>query len=164
VGIHGFWESRLPELLGDQYDYFAGRAVYISKPQEETWKIVKASFAALDSVLHFERDLNKSFASDQKFAFEQRGNAMAKVYSKAYSEAYHEMLSGMVERRMQAAILSVGSFWYTAWVNAGSPDLNRLGDKEASDSLLIKLKEEEELWKKGKVKGSHGHENTETGD
>jgi Zinc dependent phospholipase C len=164
VGIHGFWESRLPELLGNQYDYFTGRAVYISKPQEETWKIVKASFAALDSVLHFEKDLSKRFDTDRKFAFEQRGNKMVKVYSKDFSEAYHTMLSGMVERRMQAAILSVGSFWYTAWVNAGSPDLNELGTREASDSLKIKLKEEEDLWKKGKVKGSHGHDNSETGD
>ena len=30
-GIHGFWESRIPELLADQeWDFFIGKAEYIS--------------------------------------------------------------------------------------------------------------------------------------
>ena len=35
------------------------------------------------------------------------------------------MLDGQVERRMCSAVLSVGSFWYTAWLDAGSPDLSK---------------------------------------
>jgi hypothetical protein len=160
VGIHAFWESRIPELLGDNYDFFAGRARYISDPQKEAWNIVKASFNALDSVLNFERKLGATFAQDQKFAFEQKGNKSAKVYSQEYTKAYSTMLDGMVERRMQAAIVSVGSFWYTAWVNAGSPDLSNLS-KTVSDSLKLKLQEEEYLWKNGKLKGGQGHEEQE---
>jgi len=29
----------------------------------------------------------------------------------------------MVERRMKKAIHMVGSFWYTAWIDAGQPEL-----------------------------------------
>ena len=32
----------------------------------------------------------------------------------------------MVERRLRAAILMVSGVWYTAWVDAGQPDLSRL--------------------------------------
>ena len=32
----------------------------------------------------------------------------------------------MVEDRMKAAIQAIGSAWYTAWVNAGQPDLSQL--------------------------------------
>lgn len=32
-GIHAFWESRLPELFSDDFDYFVGKAEYISNPQ-----------------------------------------------------------------------------------------------------------------------------------
>jgi protein tyrosine phosphatase len=32
----------------------------------------------------------------------------------------------MVERQMRGSILKVGSFWYSAWVDAGQPNLNRL--------------------------------------
>jgi len=49
---------------------------------------------------------------------------MIKVYSKEYSEAYHNMLDNQVERRIRASVLTVGSIWYTAWVDGGQPDLN----------------------------------------
>ncbi len=123
VGIHGFWESRLPELFGDDYDYFVGRAEFVTDVQKFCWENIKRSYAALDSVLEFERRLNNVFDTDKKFAYEVRGNQLIKVYSKEYSETYHNDLDGQVERRMQAAIISVGSIWYTAWVNAGMPDL-----------------------------------------
>ena len=32
-GIHGFWESRIPELLADkEWDFFIGKAEYIKNP------------------------------------------------------------------------------------------------------------------------------------
>jgi hypothetical protein len=157
-GIHGFWESRLPELFGDNYDYFAGKAVYVDKPQHKIWQVVKESFAALDSVLTFEKKLSESFSSDAKYAFERRGNTTVKNYSKEYSESYHVALNGMVERRMHEAILCIGSFWYTAWINAGSPDINTFPSKEVTDSLKLVIQSEDAQWKTGKLKGSHGHE------
>jgi protein tyrosine phosphatase len=58
----------------------------------------------------------------------------------------------MVERRMRLAVRTVGSFWYTAWVDAGQPDLSKIEDKDISDSLKQKQQEQEEMWKKGKIK------------
>lgn len=124
IGIHGFWESRLPELFGDDYDYFVGHASYINNVQGFCWQNIRQSFAALDSVLEFERKLNLRFDTDKKYAYEVRGNQLMKVYSKEYSSNYHSDLNGQVERRMQQAILAVGSLWYTAWANAGMPDLS----------------------------------------
>ncbi len=124
TGIHGFWESRLPELFGDDYDYFVGHAAYITNVQKYCWENIHESFAALDSVLEFEKVLNARFDTDKKYAFEVRGNQLMKVYSKEYSSDYHSDLNGQVERRMQKAILAVGSLWYTAWANAGMPDLS----------------------------------------
>lgn len=157
-GIHGFWESRLPELFSENYDYFIGRAQYIDKPLDAAWDIVYQSHMAVDSVLKFESALNESFPSDLKYSYENRGQAMMKVYSEDYCLKYNEMMDGMVERRMRASILMTGSMWLTAWVNAGQPNLNRLLDKEVSDSLRLAAKAEEELWKTGKLKGSgKGH-------
>ncbi len=157
-GIHGFWESRIPELFGDKYDYFTGRCSYIEKPLETTWNIIKASYAAKDSVLEFERKLNAEFPSDRKYTFEQRGSTTIKTYSKEYSAAYDKMLDGQVERRMRAAIKSVGSFWYTAWVDAGSPNLEYLEQYKMSEEELKKLAEEDKMWKTGKAPANNaGH-------
>ena len=151
-GIHGFWESRLPELFYGKWDFFVGRAVYIEQVNHQLWATVKESFLAKDSVLYCESQLNSTWPTDRKYSFEND----KKVYSAEYSLAYNEMLNGMVERRMRQSVFSVGSFWYTAWVNAGQPDLNLLLDKEISDSLKTAHNETEIMWKTGR--SSKGHD------
>lgn len=150
-GIHGFWESRLPELFSEKWDFFVGRAAYIEQVNDQLWIIVKESFLAKDSVLYFESQLNSTWPTDRKYSFEKD----KKVYSAEYSRVYNEKLNGMVEKRMRQSVLAVGSFWYTAWVNAGQPDLNRLLDKEISDSLKTAHTETEIMWKTGKSLKGH---------
>lgn len=137
-GIHGFWESRLPELKSKEYDYFVGRATYVDNILDDEWITVKGSFGALDSVLTFERILNDKFPTDQKYSHENRGKSLVKTYSEEYSTKYHDMMNGMVERRLTRSIIKVGSYWYTAWVNAGQPDLNKLLEKGPSKKQLEK--------------------------
>lgn len=157
-GIHAFWESRLPELFSTSYDFLTGRAVYIEKPLKTSWAAVRSSYTAVDSVLKMERDLTLKFPADKKFAYEDRSGSAVKVYSEEFSRKYHEMLSGMVERRLIMAVEMVGSIWYTAWVNAGQPDLSRLGTRAYSDSLKKAQQDMEDLWKKGGDHAIPGHE------
>ena len=157
-GIHGFWESRIPELKAEDYDYFVGRAKYVESPLKSAWKVVYDSHMAVDSVLKFEAILNKEFPQDQKYAFENRGNLMLKVYSLEYTNRYDLKIKGQVERRMRESIIMVGSLWYTAWVNAGKPNLEKLGEKDISDSLKLQMQKEEELYLLQKIKNAKGHE------
>lgn len=122
-GIHGLWETRLPELFDFEYNFFAGRATYIDYVLDYAWDMVEQSHRAVDSVLTMERELRANFPNDQVYAFEERGRTLTKVYSKDYAFTYHEMMDGMVERRMRQSITAIGSLWYTAWVNAGQPNL-----------------------------------------
>ena len=141
-GIHGFWESRIPELFISDYDFFVGKARYIRAPLYYIWDRVEESYAAVDSVLGFEASLTSSFPSDRKYSYETRGQVYTKVYSREFSEAYQAMLDGQVERRMRSAIIAVGSYWYTAWVDAGQPDLDRLLPQAMTDEDLLKIQEE----------------------
>ena len=144
-GIHGFWESRIPELLAPAgWDYFLGKAVYLQSPLSFTWERILESAAAVDSVLLFERKLSRSFRSDRKYAFEPRLGITTRQYSREYTIAYDRILNYMAERRMRASIFAVACFWYTAWVNAGQPalavcEVHRLKDedKKMPDSLKI---------------------------
>ena len=152
-GIHGFWESRLPELKFDDYDFLVGRAEYVEKPLDRIWEAIEESHVALDSVLSFEKELSQRFPKDQKYGFENRGAVTVKVYSREYSLTYHDMLDGMVERRMRAAVKCLGDFWYTAWVNAGKPDLTDLNKKEVSQDFKKEIATEDASFKKGEIKG-----------
>lgn len=135
IGIHGFWESRIPELIAEDWDYFVGKAEYVETPLNTAWKIVQESHRALDSVLTFEKELTEEFDTDKKYSFENRGAVIMKVYSIEFTKAYNAKLNGMVERRMQQSIHAVGSFWYSAWIKAGKPDLTTLMSRSISKNL-----------------------------
>ena len=146
-GIHAFWESRIPELSADSYDHLTGRAVYIEDPLAKAWDAVHDSHMAVDSVLGIERTLNERYPEDRKFVFEDRGRGSMRFPSQEFTKAYEDAMGGMVERRMNASIITLGSFWYSAWVNAGQPDLDRFEQQDVSDSLKLILAAEEEALK-----------------
>ena len=52
------------------------------------------------------------------------------VHTFEYAQAFHNAMKGMVESQMRHSIQDIANFWYTAWVNAGKPDLNELDPAE----------------------------------
>ena len=68
-----------------------------------------------------------------------------KQYSIAYSKAYHDKMESMVEKQMRSAILKIGSYWFSAWVDAGQPELKNLIKVEPK---LDEKKAEEDAEKK----------------
>ena len=126
-GIHGFWESRIPELFADEsYDYFVGKPVYIENTRDWFWQCALDSHSMVDSVLSIEKALRESFPADRQMCPDMRQGIMGIHPCREFASAYQEALDGMVERRMRAAIIAVSSAWYTAWANAGQPDLSGL--------------------------------------
>jgi hypothetical protein len=153
-GIHGFWESRIPELLLEkEWDLFIGKAEYIKSPSEFIWKKVLESAAAADTVLVYEKELSKQFPPDQKFAFEERNGKIIRQYSSSFSIAYNNKLKGMVERRLRQSIYAVASFWYTAWVDAGQPNLSKLSPIAFSEADLKEFEELNKAWRSSTLKG-----------
>ena len=154
LGIHAFWESRVPELLADkQFDFFIGKATYIKNPGVFIWDRVLESGKEADSVLTFEKELSRQFPGDKKYAFEKRNNIILRQYSSAYTIAYNNKLNGMVERRMRQSIFAIASFWFTAWVNAGQPDLSGLTSRQFSENDLKGFEELNESWKNNTITG-----------
>ncbi|MGY3213851.1 zinc dependent phospholipase C family protein [Mucilaginibacter sp. HD30] len=150
-GIHALWESRLPELFAANYNCYAGKARYIENPLTGAFKICRMSFSNADSVLRLERQLNRTFPSLKKYTMTVRGTRKVKDYSVTYSSAYQKLLRGMVQRRMRSAVLSVGSYWYSAWVDAGQPDLNKFITEPLSKVDRLKIQKEESIFKAGKI-------------
>lgn len=153
-GIHAFWESRLPELFADaSYDYLVGPAVYIRNPGEFYWNLVLESHLLLDSVLSVEKQLSSTYPADQQFCYEERLETLIKTQCTPYAAAYHQRLDGQVERRMRAAIRATGSAWFTAWVDAGQPDLARLKDGVLSAAEQKERERMEAAFLRGKQQG-----------
>ena len=152
-GIHALWESRIPQLFVDSFDLLTGSAVYLYKPSDFIWGTMGRSFMLVDSVLKLER-VATAMHPENKFSFEARGTQTMEVYSVPFCNDYHRMMENMVERRMRQAIFSVASFRYTAWVNAGQPNLDALSEEIAPDPEDAEI---EKAVKSGQMKGREEH-------
>lgn len=150
-GIHGFWESRLPEIYSKDYDFFVGPASYLEDPRLAIWEVVRTSHLMVTQVLREEKKLALIFG-EKKYSFETRGNTTVKVYAEEYSSAYHAALTGMVEKQMRASIKMIGDMWYTAWVDAGEPDLRKLIDHKPSKEELRRNRAELAQWREDQLK------------
>ena len=152
-GIHALWESRIPQLLSDSFDLYTGSAVYLFKPSDYIWGTMGRSYMLVDSVLKLERNAS-AMHPENKYSFETRGAQTLEVYSLPFCLDYNQMMENMAERRMRQAIFSVASFWYTAWVNAGQPDLDKLMGTAVQDEEEL---EAEKARQSGKMKGREEH-------
>lgn len=145
-GLHGFWESRLPELFFTDYDLLTGQAEFVPDVQARIWHDILSGHQLVDSVLQVERSLFLA-QGPVKFSYETRGRMTARVVSAEYAEAYHRLLRGMVERRMRNSVKTAGDLWYTAWVEAGQPDLDRFRSWRPDPAELERRRKELEGWK-----------------
>jgi hypothetical protein len=142
VGIHGFWESRIPELFAvDEFDMVVGTATYIDNPVNYFWGLVFDSHKEVDRVLNLEKELSLTYPTDKQYCMEDRMNQNIRTQCAEYARAYHLAMDKMVEDRFRVAVKSVGNSWYTAWVDAGqpSPPVNKIINKRnAEDDELDK--------------------------
>jgi hypothetical protein len=156
IGIHAFWESQLPERFGNMYNFNTGKAKFIDDVTKETWRVIKNSYQMADTLLLIEKNLNASFPLDEIYKKDNKGNIVKNkfnqlIHSEKYAQKYHEALKGMVEKQMRLAVVAIADFWYTAWVNAGKPDLSSLDDPELTQQNKKSYMEDIESWEKGKI-------------
>jgi len=155
-GIHAFWESQLPEMFGDNYNLYIGEAVYINDLPKETWRIINATHSLVDNLLVADKYLKQHFPADKVYLNDESGNPKKNkfnnpIHSEEYAGQYNQKLKGMVERQMRLAATATANFWYTAWVNAGRPDLADLDPVDQTKRNKSNLQRELKLFKQGKL-------------
>jgi hypothetical protein len=101
--------------------------------------------------------VSAELADDRKYSYEQRGNVTIRTYSREFSQAYHRRLNGQVERQLRYAARLIGAFWYTAWVDAGQPDLTGL-DQQPSAAAQLQLAQEAKAASAAPAKVLPGHD------
>jgi hypothetical protein len=157
-GIHAFFEGQLPELFGGTYNFHTGNAKYIEDIPKAAWNLIQNSFNLSDTLLSVERKLKEGLPIEKIYVTDSAGHLVKNkfndpVHTYEYAKKYHEALNGMVERQIRQAIRVTADFWYTAWVNAGKPELINLDPAELTKRNAENYKKDYKLWKLGKVWG-----------
>jgi hypothetical protein len=154
-GVHSLWESFIPQKFGNAYNFKTDTARYITDIAAETWKIIKQSHLLVAPLLAAEKKVRNSFPQNKMYKKDTSGKMVmfynSPVFSDAYAKQFDIALNGMVEQQLRLSVYEVACFWYTAWVNAGKPNLISLDDphltKQNSKNYKIELK----AWEKGKI-------------
>jgi hypothetical protein len=154
-GIHSLWESALPETFGGSYNFRTPTAKYIENIPDETFKMIGQSHSLIDKLLADEKKVRSHFTEGNMYKKDSAGNLIkfynSPVFSDEYEKEFNTTLGGMVEHQLQLSIYDVASYWYTAWVNAGKPDLTSLDDPHLTKQNKKNYKRELKAWNKGKI-------------
>ena len=148
TGLHSLWESQLPERFIQTYKLDApdGQdAKVLKNPLEAIWVVVQNSYGFLTATFDLEAKASKGFTPQTKYTYSHRFGKTQRRYSDAFADEYNKLVGGQVDYRMRTAAPMVASFWWTAWQEAGHPDLDKLMApaklrKPERDSLEVQLK------------------------
>ncbi len=122
VGIHAFWESKIPEMLQMELEDWSAPANYIPDLQKETWNWILQAHTHVKTLLILEAELNTRTKPQAKYMFLKKGTILTKTFAPAYVKEYHKLLNRQIETQFNEAIQHVGNVWYSAWLEAGQPD------------------------------------------
>jgi hypothetical protein len=107
---HGLWvrfSTRLPEAMEKRLKLDPDAARFLDDPRGYILAMIRASYIWVDNLL-YEEDLAR------------RGKS---GYTEIYYEDFAARAGGLLRDRLSRAAEDVGSYWYTAWTEAGRPEL-----------------------------------------
>ncbi len=110
TGQHGLFvrfSVRLPEAMGARLKLEPDAARFLDDPKEYVFSMVNGTYVWLDNLL-YEEDLAR------------RGQG---GYSELYYEALELRAGRLLRQLLSNAAQDAGSYWYTAWTQAGRPPL-----------------------------------------
>lgn len=154
-GVHALWESMLPQMFGEAYNFKTEPAKYISDISTTTWRIIAQSHSLVDTLLAIEKKVRNNFTIENRYKKDSAGKTVmfynSPVFSDEYAKQFHTELNGMVEQQLRLSIYNLACFWYTAWVNGDSPNLSAMDDPKLTKQNRKNYKRELKAWNSGKV-------------
>lgn len=157
-GIHSLWESRLPELFAKDYKFNVPQGVYLENVEKATWDMIFDTHSLVEPLLAIDKKLRTATPENKIFVTDASGVIVKNkyggtMYSDEYAKQLHADMNGMVQQQMRKAITVTASFWYTAWVNAGKPDLSGLDAPALTKRNSKLLKKDMKTYAKGDLFG-----------
>jgi hypothetical protein len=105
--------DRFGTTLIDRYSSFfpmrPNDAMFINDPTDYAFEACLRSHSWLETILFADRNSRRGLHS----------------YNDEYYDRFYNQAAALLIRQLSDASTDVGSFWYTAWKNAGSPQLPR---------------------------------------
>ena len=151
-GLHALWETVVPELELSTYNLSSRhQAKYLSNPDQAVWNAAQTGFKLLDEVFKQEKEASTLFTDSTKYRIQIRNGREVKYYTSAFAKEYSRRLGNSVNIQLTRSSELIADFWYTAWVDAGKPDLSSLISNGFTRDDVKKCKEENKAYRKNQL-------------
>ena len=106
-GLWMRWSVKLPEAMGKDLGLNPDAAIFLDNPSEHVFGIIKGTYVWADNLLY-----------EEELAHRGHGG-----YGERYFESLVQRAQKLMKDRLSHAAEEVGSYWYSAWQQAGRPEL-----------------------------------------
>ncbi len=110
TGQHGLWlrlTEKLPQAMGRDLKLRADAANFLDEPHEYVFSVMLESYVWVDNVLYLDE-------------LARRGKP---GYGEYYFDDFARRAGPILRERLSHAAEDAASYWYTAWTEAGRPEL-----------------------------------------
>jgi hypothetical protein len=126
-GLHVLWESEIPELgLSDYNLHSKHTATYIKNKPAVVWNAIRKAHALLPEIFEKEKQVSKNLPDSLKYIEKIYYGKKTKFYSAAFAKQYAVALGSTINEQLITSTDMVADFWFSAWVDAGKPNLKKL--------------------------------------
>ncbi|MBG9377217.1 hypothetical protein I5907_13325 [Panacibacter sp. DH6] len=151
-GLHALWESVVPEIEINNYNLATKhRAKYIKHKEQAVWNALRRSHALTKDVFAKELEVSRRFTDATKYRIQNRNGKEVKYYTTDFAKAYAAALGNSINEQLIYSANMVADFWYTAWVDAGRPDVSNLPNAALTNTEQEQLKKELHSFKHNKL-------------
>jgi len=146
-GLHSLWESMIPEIEIANYTLYTNhKAAYLKHPDQAIWEAVRRAAILVPDMLAKEKSVSLQFTDAQKFRIQMRRGVETKSYTSEFAKAYAQALQTSINDQLIHSANLIADFYYTAWVDAGKPDLSSI-NTAFDKTTKKKMKAEQKVYK-----------------
>lgn len=146
-GLHSLWESMIPEIEIVNYTLHSShKASYLKHPEQAIWEAVRRAAILVPDMLAKEKSVSLQFTDAQKFRIQMRRGKETKSYTSEFAKAYAQALHSSINDQLIHSANLIADFYYTAWVDAGKPDLSSI-NSAFNQETKRRMKAEQKLYK-----------------
>ena len=138
-GIHALWESTIPELELSSYNLHPKRkATYVKDKADHIWNAINQAHSLLSELLAKEKEVALNFPDSSKYIEVTRYGKRTKIYTNAFARQYAAALGSTINNQLLSSANMVADFWYSAWFDAGKPQLKSLYQFKRNDRKKLR--------------------------
>ena len=116
-GIHFRWETPMVQQYVTYIEPL-NEAEFINDPMETSFSIVKESFGVHKQLLHADSVARAPLSKVQADSLNTYENLS---FEDEYLSVLYSLTAEIVHDRLNKSAERIASYWYTCWINAGSP-------------------------------------------